>query len=77
MPAKLMPIEPGIKIAAQMSPEPTEEDLQFARQMGVDHVVLGVMIPDHIPRMANGPRLGMAYTIAYMKALLKRAQEEG
>jgi len=40
MATKLMPIEPGIKIAAQMSPEPTEEDLQFARQMGVDHVVL-------------------------------------
>ena len=38
--SNLIPIEPGIKIAAQMSPEPTEEDLQFARQMGVEYVVL-------------------------------------
>ena len=33
-------IEPGIKVAAQMSPEPSKEDLQFARQMGVEYVVL-------------------------------------
>jgi mannonate dehydratase len=33
-------IEPGIKVAAQISPEPTEEDLQFVRQMGVEYVVL-------------------------------------
>lgn len=33
-------IPPGIKIAAQMSPEPPARDLQFVRQMGVEHVVL-------------------------------------
>ena len=33
-------IDPGVKIAAQMPPEPTGEDLQFARQMGVEYVVL-------------------------------------
>ena len=33
-------IEPGIKVTAQMSPEPTEEDLQFTKQMGVEYVVL-------------------------------------
>ena len=33
-------IEPGIKIAAQIRPEPTEDDLAFIRQMGVDYVVL-------------------------------------
>ena len=33
-------IEPGIKVAAQMSPEPSEADLQFARQIGVEYVVL-------------------------------------
>ena len=33
-------IEPGIKITAQMSPEPSEEELQFAQQMGVEYVVL-------------------------------------
>ena len=33
-------IEPGIKVAAQMSPEPSEEDFQFVRQMGVEYAVL-------------------------------------
>jgi mannonate dehydratase len=33
-------IAPGMKIAAQMSPEPGDEDLQFARQMGIEYVVL-------------------------------------
>ncbi len=33
-------IEPGLKIAAQVTPEPTDKDLAFIRQMGVDYVVL-------------------------------------
>lgn len=33
-------IAPGIKIAAQISPEAPEQDLRFIKQMGVDHVVL-------------------------------------
>ena len=36
----------------------------------------GVAIPDHIPQMADDPRLGTAYTIGYMKALQRRAEEE-
>ena len=36
----------------------------------------GIAIPDHIPQMADDPRLGTAFTIGYMKALLRRAQEE-
>ena len=36
----------------------------------------GVMIPAHIPDMIGGSRAGNAYSIAYMKALLKRANEE-
>jgi mannonate dehydratase len=36
----------------------------------------GVMIPDHVPYMIGGSRAGNAYSIAYMKALLKRANEE-
>ena len=40
MTAKLMDIEPGCKIAAQMSPEPTEQDLAFVKQMGIEYVVL-------------------------------------
>jgi len=33
-------IEPGIKIAAQVTPEPSEDDIAFIQQMGVGHVVL-------------------------------------
>ena len=36
----LTPLPPGMKIAAQVTPEPTQEDLDFINQMGVDHVVL-------------------------------------
>ncbi len=36
----------------------------------------GVAIPDHIPRMADDPRLGTAFTIGYMKALLDRARAD-
>ncbi|RKU14756.1 D-mannonate dehydratase [Candidatus Poribacteria bacterium] len=36
----------------------------------------GVLIPDHIPSMAEDHRVGTAYTIAYMNALVKRANEE-
>ena len=36
----------------------------------------GVVIPDHIPQMADDPRLGTAYTIGYMKAWLERATAE-
>jgi mannonate dehydratase len=33
-------IAPGIKLTAQISPEPAEADVQLLRQMGVEHVVL-------------------------------------
>ena len=36
----------------------------------------GVLIPDHIPLMANDHRVGTAFTIGYMKALLARAEAE-
>ncbi|HNP69989.1 MAG TPA: mannonate dehydratase [Kouleothrix sp.] len=36
----------------------------------------GVTIADHIPLMAGDPRVGTAYTVAYMKALLRRAHDE-
>src|SRR5512145_2740739 len=37
---KLLSIPPGMKIAAQVTPEPDEEELKFIKQMGVDYVVL-------------------------------------
>lgn len=33
-------VEPGVKIAAQVSPEASDDHLRFIRQMGVDHAVL-------------------------------------
>ncbi|MBN1581890.1 MAG: mannonate dehydratase [Anaerolineae bacterium] len=36
----------------------------------------GVMIPDHIPMMDDDHRVGSAYSIGYMKALLERANQE-
>jgi mannonate dehydratase len=36
----------------------------------------GVAIPDHIPQMGDDPRLGTAFTIGYMRALLNRARTE-
>ena len=38
--ASLMPLTPGMKIAAQITPEPSQEDLDFINQMGVEYVVL-------------------------------------
>jgi len=35
-----------------------------------------VLIPDHIPLMANDWRIGTAFTIGYMKALVERANAE-
>lgn len=36
----------------------------------------GVLIPDHIPTMANDHRVGTAFSMGYMKALVARANEE-
>ncbi len=37
----------------------------------------GVLIADHIPRMAGGPNTGLAFSIGYIKALRDRAEAEG
>lgn len=36
----LMPLAPGMKIAAQITPEPAQADLDFILQMGIEYVVL-------------------------------------
>ena len=36
----------------------------------------GCIIPDHIPAMLGGPRVGTAYSIAYMRALVQAANFE-
>lgn len=36
----------------------------------------GVLIPDHIPNLANDRRVATAYSIGYMRALVERANTE-
>lgn len=36
----------------------------------------GCIIPDHIPAMLGGPRVGTAYSIAYMRALVQAANNQ-
>jgi mannonate dehydratase len=36
----------------------------------------GALIPDHIPSMANDPRVGTAFSIGYMKGLVARALQQ-
>jgi mannonate dehydratase len=36
----------------------------------------GCIIPDHIPRMVGGHRTGLAYSIAYMRALVQAVNSE-
>ncbi len=36
----------------------------------------GVLIPDHIPNMAGDPKVGTAFSIGYMKALVERVEAE-
>jgi mannonate dehydratase len=36
----------------------------------------GVIIADHIPQMAEDRRVGTAFSIGYMKALLERANAD-
>jgi len=36
----------------------------------------GIAIPDHVPQMAGGYKVGYAYTVGYMKALLGQAKAQ-
>jgi mannonate dehydratase len=36
----------------------------------------GMVLPAHIPETVGGPRVGLAYTVGYLKALIRRANEE-
>jgi len=48
------------------------EVMRALREVNFD----GVMIADHIPLMANDRRVGTAFSIGYMKALVERANAE-
>lgn len=36
----------------------------------------GAVIADHVPNIIGGSKVGLAYSIGYMRALLERANEE-
>jgi mannonate dehydratase len=46
--------------------------MKAMRQVDFD----GVLIADHIPMMSNDHRLGTAFTVGYMKALVERVNAE-
>ncbi|MDX1931424.1 MAG: mannonate dehydratase [Capsulimonadales bacterium] len=46
--------------------------MRALREVGFD----GAIIPDHIPQMIGGYRPGLAYSIAYMKALVQAVNNE-
>jgi mannonate dehydratase len=48
------------------------EVMRALREVNFD----GCIIPDHIPNMLGGHRVGVAYSIAYMKALLHAVNNE-
>lgn len=43
---RLRPLEPGIKLSVQVGSDPTDEDLQFVRQLGVPYVNIWVRAKD-------------------------------
>lgn len=65
-------------------PEPWEETLIDNGYQDMHQVMRalravkfdGCIIPDHIPAMLGGHRVGVAYSIAYMRALLQAANNE-
>lgn len=48
------------------------EVMKALREINFD----GCIIPDHIPQMLGGHRVGVAYSIAYMRALIQAADHE-
>src|SRR5690348_1592048 len=60
--APMMKIKPGTQLALQMSSEPSEADLQFAQQLGVEYVVL----------WTNGAKAGYDF-YASRRALFEQA----
>src|SRR5436190_10320041 len=61
--SKLQPLSPGIKVSLQISTTATDEDLQFAQQIGVDYV--------------NIPTGGAAATLENFVHLKQRVEEAG
>ena len=67
---------PGMAVGEKKTVEVPAEDAYGAVQPEARQTVPRTEIPDHIPLMADDGRVGTAYTIAWMKAAMVRANAE-
>ncbi len=63
----LIEVPPGMKIAAQVSPEASQADLQLVRQMGVDYAVV----------WTNGEKASYEYYASRKKIFAEAGLKEG
>ncbi len=64
--------EPWVETLIDNGYQDMYEVMKALREVKFD----GCIIPDHIPNMLGGPRVGTAYSIAYMRALVQAVNNE-
>jgi len=64
--------EPWVETLIDNGYQDMHQVMQVLREVKFD----GCIIPDHIPAMLGGHRVGVAYSIAYMRALVQAANNE-
>jgi mannonate dehydratase len=64
--------EPWVETLIDNGYQDMYEVMKALREVKFD----GCIIPDHIPAMLGGPRVGTAYSIAYMRALVQAVNSE-
>jgi mannonate dehydratase len=64
--------EPWIETLIDNGYQDMHQVMRALREVKFD----GCIIPDHIPAMLGGPRVGTAYSIAYMRALVQAVNNE-
>jgi len=64
--------EPWVETLIDNGYQDMHQVMRVLRQMEFD----GCIIPDHIPNMLGGHRVGVAYSIAYMRALVQAVNNE-
>ena len=64
--------EPWVETLIDNGYQDMYEVMKALREVKFD----GCIIPDHIPAMLGGHRVGVAYSIAYMRALVQAVNNE-
>jgi mannonate dehydratase len=64
--------EPWVETLIDNGYQDMYEVMKALREVKFD----GCIIPDHIPAMLGGPRVGVAYSIAYMRALVQAVNNQ-